>query len=126
MSTQFPFERLQHEFDLAGSDLAVARESAERWRDYPDGFFRWLDNNRAIWRQFVECAREVKKSGRRHFSARVIMENIRWNTLLRDKDVTFKVNNNYTPGLARLAMRVYPELEGMFDLRSGQPPALQH
>lgn len=107
----------QLEIRFGQADRLVAGERSERWQDYPDGFFAWLDANREIWREFVTRAQAVKRSGRSRFSARMIMENIRWNTMLRDKDVTFKVNNNVIPGLARLAMAAHPELEGMFELR---------
>jgi hypothetical protein len=85
---------------------------------YPDGFFRWLADNYGIFCEFEKRALEVRSAGRKHFSARIIIENIRWHTLLRDKDATFKINNNWVPGLARLVMRIHPELDGMFELRN--------
>lgn len=85
---------------------------------YPDGFFRWLSENYRIYCEFEDRALEVRRTGRKHFSARVIVENIRWHTLLRDKDATFKINDHWTPGMARLAMKIHPELDGMFELRN--------
>ena len=46
------------------------------------------------------------------------MESIRWKTDLSDSDKTFKINNDYTPGMARLFMSEYGEkYPGFFKLR---------
>jgi hypothetical protein len=78
---------------------------AKNQMDYPEGFFQWLQTNRDIWKEFEAMALKMAKR-RTRYSARTIVEVMRWNTDLREKpDVTFKLSNNMTPGMARLWMR---------------------
>ena len=89
------------------------QEFIERYQDdYPEGFFRWLQDNRSIWTEFERMAL-LMANRRERYSARTIIETMRWNTDLREKDVTFKLSNNMTPGMARLWMakhgRKYPK-----------------
>jgi len=87
---------------------------------YPDRFFAWIVHNWDFYKLFVATARDMRAWGREHSSAKFICEGIRWETEQRQrKESTFKVNNNYTAGLARLAMRQFPvELKGFFECRS--------
>lgn len=72
--------------------------------DYPEGFFHWMQFNSHIWEQFEAKALQMAKY-RKRFSARTIIEVMRWhNTIRQEKDVTFKISNNIVPGLARLWM----------------------
>lgn len=89
---------------------------------YPPGFFSWLTMNQHIYQEFAEKALEAKAAGITCWSANAIREIIRWETALRQRgDDTFKLNNNYVPGLARFTMAANPELDGFFKLRrSGQ------
>lgn len=50
-------------------------------------------------------------------SAKLIFERMRWEYLINTTDVEFKLNNNYTSRMARLAMETYPSLQGFFELR---------
>lgn len=84
---------------------------------YPTGFMAWLSDNWGIWEAFERRALMAWRSGRKHYSARRIMEGVRCDTELRDKDITFKVNNNWTPGLARYFLEQHPECGKFFELR---------
>lgn len=86
---------------------------------YPSRFFFWVQHNWTFYKLFVEKSRDMKAWGRRRCSAKFICEGIRWETEQRQKkENTFKVNNNYTSGLARLAMRQFPiELNNFFECR---------
>ena len=86
---------------------------------YPEGFFYWIrkKESQRIYAEFVRRALQMKRSGREIYSAKTIIEIIRWHTDLRDKDVTFKLSNNWTSGLARLAMAEYEELDGFFRIQ---------
>jgi hypothetical protein len=70
---------------------------------YPDGFFHWLDQNQHIWTAFENKA-FVMACVRKKYSARTIIEVMRWDSDLREKNKLFKLSNNMTPGLARLWM----------------------
>jgi len=85
---------------------------------YPDGFFRWLQANARIYTEFERRALCMARAGRKHYSARTIVEAIRWNTDLQDSDSIFKINGNYVPGMARLFMETHDEqYPGFFQLR---------
>jgi len=86
---------------------------------YPAGFFRWLSNNRPIYEAFSVKARAMAQH-RKHYSARAIIHVIRYETDLRDSEGTLKINNNWSPGMARLFMRQNPEYEGFFKCRDSQ------
>lgn len=85
---------------------------------YPDNFSRWLQDNRRIYIEFERRALYMARAGRKRYSAKKIFEEIRWDTVLKDLDKQFSLNNNYTSGCARLFMAkhggVYP---GFFQLR---------
>lgn len=91
------------------------------WDEYPPGFFAWLQINRHIYRKFKRRAFMYKRAGRSHYSARAIVQELRWQTKDRQKgDHTFKINNIHTPGMARLAMAEHEELKGFFRCRNSQ------
>ena len=72
--------------------------------DYPEGFFKWISDNQKIWKAFEAKALQMARV-RKRYSARTIVEVLRWNTDLRQTDVLFKISNNMTPGMARLWMQ---------------------
>lgn len=85
---------------------------------YPSGFDRWLQNNRHIYTEFARRALYMARAGRKHYSARTIVEAMRWDSDLRDSDALFKINDHYTPGMARLFMEKYGRTHpGFFQLR---------
>ena len=72
---------------------------------YPDGFFHWLSQNQHIWKAFEEKAYIMAAVAKRpRYSARTIIEVMRWDSDLREKNKLFKISNNMVPGLARLWM----------------------
>ena len=94
---------------------------------YPDRFFVWIADHWHVYKEFVERARQAKAWGEKQYGAKAICENIRWdwlkkqhrkNARQRAKSDPFALNNNYTAGLARLAMKQFPELDGFFKCRT--------
>lgn len=88
-------------------------------------FTTWVAENPAIVARFFLEAHRVWLRGRRHYSARTIIEFIRHETSLADaSDLAYKINNNVVPKLARLYLRIYPERDGLFELRNKEetPP----
>lgn len=83
--------------------------------EYPDGFFRWLQENRHIWKDFEQKALEMAQH-RERYSARTIVEVMRWHSDLREKRPLFKLSNNMTPGMARLWMAKYGNYHPKFFL----------
>ena len=72
--------------------------------------------NPAIWKHFVQFTIEAKAKGFKNYSAKGIIELIRWHTAV-DSGEKFKISNNYTPDYARKMMRLYPEFKGFFRLK---------
>jgi hypothetical protein len=71
-------------------------------------FLGWLDANFHIWQEFERRANQVWDSGRRHYSVRTIIGVVRFETDMREVGSQFKINNNFTPDLARLYGLAYP------------------
>lgn len=94
--------------------LSFVEAHPEKFR--PD-FADWLKANPVIWMEFDKHATELRQAGRRNFSARTIIEVIRWNSAIRSKGDIFKINNNWAPDLARLFLMLHPEANGLFSLR---------
>lgn len=85
---------------------------------FPPGFWQWLNDNETLYLHFKAQAIRMALTGRTRYSARTIIEVLRWETELRDSDIQFKINNNMVPGMARLFVaecgRQFP---GFFQLR---------
>ena len=91
------------------------------------GWFKdWLvKDNLHVYHAFESWAVEHRTTLQRHyFSARAIIEIMRWNTLTRDSTAEFKLSDHCMPYLARLVMLRRTELEGMFKLCGPPPPSL--
>jgi len=88
-------------------------------------FLAWLDTpfGREVANRFIRIAWGVRVRGKR-IGAKAIWERLRWHYIFRDDDGagTYKLNNNYTAYMARLAVDKDPRLESVFhmrDLRNG-------
>lgn len=82
-------------------------------------FEHYIESNWHIVERALLEAYRVRRSGKDHYSMRTIIEFIRHETELRDGS-EFKVNNNQAPDIARLAMALIDELNGMFQIRNGE------
>lgn len=100
--------RLKQALDLIESHREHFRQS------FPD----WLIVNFPIFQAFEREAQKVWDKGRKHYSARTIMEVIRHETLLSEFDGQYKVNDHATPDCARLYLLLHPEQKGFFELRN--------
>lgn len=93
---------------------ALVREHGDTFRP---GFAAWLASNRHVWRAFEREANRVWNRGRRHYSARTLIEYLRHETALADDGRDWKLNNNHAPDLARLYRLTHPDRAGLFELR---------
>jgi hypothetical protein len=73
-----------------------------------------------VWDMFVQFAFQMINRGYKHYSAQHgIFARIRW-----EKDIggdgsnQFKINNNYSPFYSRRFMKMYPEHNDFFRLRT--------
>lgn len=80
-------------------------------------FYEFHRANPQVWIEFEQKALEMIKAGRRHYSARAILEVARWSIHLQTTDEEFKVNNNHIPYYARMFRANHPEHAGFFRTR---------
>lgn len=115
---------------LQGQDVTLFNYAAHHGLDFPlnlladnngmftDKFLEWLPKNLHIFADFCSRAKQLKKAGYKRYSADGIMHAIRFETALRSKpEELYKINNDYTAYLSRLAMLAYQELNGFFETR---------
>lgn len=97
----------------------MAFEFIARWpMKFRHDFAPWLAENWHIWLAFEREANRVWMMGRHHYAARRIIEWLRHETALREVEPSeFKINDHFTPDLARLYLTFYPERAGFFELR---------
>ena len=108
-------------FDLlnAAADKAA---SAKRERETLGGSLRrqaqrWIDRNAEAMRLFEQFALEMARAGRR-FGAKLLFERVRWEVYLQtDSASDFKLNNNYTPYVARWLIDRHPHLAQHIETR---------
>ena len=84
-------------------------------------FEEWIKTRqgRAVYRYFKHFAFRLARVGKTRFSARAICQRIRWHVEVDRNEPAdeFKVNNNYTPDLARKFMTDNPQFAGFFETR---------
>lgn len=76
------------------------------------------NENPEIWAMFEKLTLRLINSGVRHFGAKCIMENVRYNTALKTKGEQYKINNNYTAYYAREFASKYPQYADFFEIRN--------
>jgi hypothetical protein len=74
----------------------------------------YVKENPHVWAKFKEYAMAAKLSGRPYFSARTIVERIRWDTVVTEKNSDFKIANHVSPYLGRKLMKENSEFAGFF------------
>ena len=84
---------------------------------FPDKFVEWLQDNHHIFTAFAKQAIDVANKGFRHYSSKTIIEYLRHHTALTESGGEWKINNNYTPYMARLFDLRHPSYAGMFEYR---------
>lgn len=100
--------------DTKATALIFVRSSPGVFR--PE-FHDWLDSNWHVWQAFEAEANRVWNKGRAHYSARTIVHWLRHETVLSERGSEFKINNNYSPDLARLYAMIYPDRNHFFEYR---------
>ena len=83
-----------------------------------DSFLTFHRNNPRVYRLFEMYALEAIASGRKHYSARAIMERVRWDCEITTRGGQFKINNNHFPWYAKMFMEIHPEQSGFFMTRN--------
>jgi hypothetical protein len=81
-------------------------------------FKEWHHQNPHIYQQFKQLAYKMLATGRKRYSARTIMEVMRWHYDLKTTGDVFEVNDNFTPIYVRLLIHNHPEFSEFFELRA--------
>lgn len=106
--------------------LRLIEANAAKFRD---DFGAWLYDNFHIYREFERRANRLWQAGRRHYSARTIMEVVRFETDLREANAEsseWKINNNIIPDCARLYTLIFRSKESLFEFRGRSPAPTNH
>lgn len=80
-------------------------------------FSEYDQSNPHIWILFKSIALGYIHEGRKHGSAKLIIEEIRWHYFTKSKDY-IKVTNNFTSMYARKFLLEYPQHAGFFKLKN--------
>lgn len=86
-------------------------------------FQTYLAENPQVWEAFVKFTSEAIRAGHKRLSAEMIVNRIRWETMISEKNSTFKINNDFKPFFARKFMLEYPIYDGFFELRKSRADA---
>ena len=104
------------QFDLFRNPLLQLLH-AHRAR-FPDDVITWLPANLHVYAAFRREALDVHAQGFEHYSARTIIEWLRHHTAVRERSADeWKLNDHYTPYLARLFDMAEPHAAGLFEYR---------
>lgn len=66
----------------------------------------------------VDLTLYLKETEKRtRYGMAAVRERLRWDSKLEDGSVLFKINNNLTPDINRLMVKMFPELIGFYEVR---------
>jgi hypothetical protein len=80
-------------------------------------FKEWHSANPQIYRQFKTLALKMKATGRKRYSARTIIEKMRWDYDIETTGDVFEINGDFVPIYVRLLIHHHPEFSNFFELR---------
>ena len=80
-------------------------------------FMQYHEDNPQVYTIFKHMALKAINNGHTIYSAKTIMEVVRWHHDIQTRGEPFKVNNNYTAYYARKFMDDFPSYKGFFVTR---------
>lgn len=81
-------------------------------------FSRYHAQNPHVYDEFVRFAQTMRSTGRVRYSAKAIMEQIRWHRDLQTTGSPFKLSNSFTALYVRLLIQNEPSFRDFFILKS--------
>lgn len=84
---------------------------------FPDWFLEYMNENPKVYEKFEQLALTGINAGIERVSGRYIVETIRWNTRVAEKNSLFKIDDHVSPYLTRFFITKYPHYESRFELR---------
>jgi hypothetical protein len=81
-------------------------------------FYEWLGENFEMYEYFHREAMRCVGNGIAHIGSKMIIENLRYRTILREiPGCGFKINNRVSPDLPRLFGKMEPAHASLFEFR---------
>lgn len=102
------------QLDLLEPCISVAFSNADK---FTDDFLAYLPDNLHVYAAFEREANKVVARGFQHYSARTIIEVLRHHSALAEVGGAYKLNDHYTPYLARLYCLLNPKEAHLFEFR---------
>lgn len=87
-------------------------------RDVKERFKKFDRENPHVWEMFKRFAAEALSKGHKRLSSSLIVDRMRWETMMQTTDPQFKLNDNFTPYYARKFLAEFPVYDGFFCLRT--------
>lgn len=103
--------------NLSSTEKTLALFEARHDAGIEDEYVHYINKSMAYFDRFAEEAHKVVDAGFKHYSHVLIAHVVRHHSNIHDKDTLFKVNNNATPRVARMATALFPGLNGLFEFR---------
>ena len=80
-------------------------------------FQRFHENNPEVFAELERLTNIVVDNGIQRIGIELLMNQIRWNSMLRTRGDVFKINQNYASRYSRLLVAEHPEWDGLFEFR---------
>lgn len=115
-------ELTKHEPVAVSADVWKHKQFRDLNKTSLKEFRKYHEDRPEIFDSFYTLASKTRNAGNGRYSAKCLMEVIRWEQDLQTPG-GFKIDNNYTSLYARLLMAYDPSFEGFFELRNAYGPA---
>lgn len=106
--------------------MDILELAAEHEELFSKEFLKWLPDNLHVWEAFCDQTLKVRGRGFKHYSARTIVHFLRHHSAITEASGVWKINNNYSPYLARLFDKRFPNLAGLWEYRETKRAKLDH
>lgn len=81
-------------------------------------FLKYHKENPHVYQEFKKLTFKTIQKGFKHYSARGIIQLLRWHTGVSENGTGLKINDHRSMYYGRMFMNEYPEHDGFFRLRS--------
>lgn len=100
---------------MCRTELQVLADNSEL---FTKKFAAWLPDNFHVYDAFVDETFKIIACGFEHYSARTILHYLRHHSAVTENSSAgWKLNNDYSPYMARLFDLMNPHLAGLFEYR---------
>lgn len=106
--------------------MSIVKLAEQNDEMFSKDFLKWLPTNLHVWAAFCDQAFKVRAKGFKHYSARTIVHFLRHHSAVTESTGPWKINNNYSPYLARLFDLKYPNLVGLWEYRETKRAKKDH